>query len=399
MRVAIATFGSRGDTQPFLALALELRRRGHRVGMWAYPDMADRARSLGVDYHTVGTGPIEERMREAAAQGARIRVMDLIRDMNDEQFAALDGAFDDADLVVAGGVNTAAFTCAEAAGVPYTYIATCPGLIPSDAPPYFLPPQGLPAWANRAIWSAYLASSRLTVGPVNERRLALGLPGVRDGFSSMLGGRPVLAADRALAPLPGALRVPVAQTAAMQLRGEATLPPELEAFIRAGEPPMFVGFGSATPREGARLAEMAIDAARAAGRRLLLSRGWAHLDAEPREDVFVVGDVSFDALFPRCAVVVHHGGAGTTATAARAGAPQVICPVQTDGYYWAESVARFGASPGPVPLKRLDTGHLAALVREAVGARVTERAGALRAATIDVDGAALTADELESRVE
>ena len=114
--------------------------------------------------------------------------------------------------------------------------------------------------------------------------------------------------------------------AAWILPDERPLPAELVAFLDAGTPPVYVGFGSmrGVAKDSARAA---IEAVRAQGRRVLVGRGWADLGLiDDRDDCFVVGEVNQQALFGRVAAVVHHGGAGTTTTAARAGAPQVVVP-------------------------------------------------------------------------
>jgi hypothetical protein len=113
------------------------------------------------------------------------------------------------------------------------------------------------------------------------------------------------------------------QTGAWILPDERPLPAELEAFLHAGPPPVYVGFGSVRAPED--IARVAIEAIRAQGRRALVAYGWAGLaPIDDRDDCFAVGEVNQQALFGRVAAVVHHGGAGTTATAARAGAPQVV---------------------------------------------------------------------------
>jgi vancomycin aglycone glucosyltransferase len=117
----------------------------------------------------------------------------------------------------------------------------------------------------------------------------------------------------------------------------------VEAFLDTGEPPVYVGFGSMAAHAPKGIADTAIAACRARGRRVLLSRGWAGLDlVDEDKDCFVVGEINQQALFPRVAAVVHHGGAGTTTTAARAGAPQVVVPLIADQPYWASRIAALG---------------------------------------------------------
>jgi vancomycin aglycone glucosyltransferase len=125
-----------------------------------------------------------------------------------------------------------------------------------------------------------------------------------------------------LAPWPEPADLAVVQTGAWILPDERPLPAELEAFLDAG-PPVYVGFGSMRAPED--IARVAIEAIRAQGRRALVAHDWAGLaPIDDRDDCFAVGEVNQQALFGRVAAVVHHGGAGTTATAARVGAPQVV---------------------------------------------------------------------------
>jgi vancomycin aglycone glucosyltransferase len=137
-------------------------------------------------------------------------------------------------------------------------------------------------------------------------------------------------------------------------------------------------------------ASMAIEAIRAQGRRAVVLRGWADLALDDdQSDCFITGDVNQQALFPRMAAVMHHGGAGTTTAATRAGAPQVIVPQIVDQPYWAARVAALGigaAHDGPTPsFESLSTALATALAPE------TRTRTAAVARTIRTDGAELAA--------
>ncbi|MGF6947444.1 UDP:flavonoid glycosyltransferase YjiC (YdhE family) [Streptomyces auratus] len=151
--------------------------------------------------------------------------------------------------------------------------------------------------------------------------------------------QPWLAADPVLGPWQEMTDLHLVPTGAWILPDERPLPEGLEAFLGAGEPPVYVGFGSMAMHTSKDIARVAIDAVRAQGRRAVVARGWADLALiDDRDDCFVVGEVNQQALFGRVAAVVHHGGAGTTTTAARAGAPQVVVPQLVDQPYWAARV-------------------------------------------------------------
>lgn len=177
------------------------------------------------------------------------------------------------------------------------------------------------------------------------------------------------------------------------LPDERPLPQELEAFLDAGAPPVYVGFGSMALHLSKDLARVAIEAVRGYGRRVLLARGWAGLaPVDDRDDCFVVGEVNHQALFARVAAVMHHGGAGTTTAAARAGAPQVVVPQIADQPSWAARVAELGigaAHDGPTPTVE----SLSAALDTALASGTRARANAV-AGTIRTDGTSVAAKML-----
>jgi vancomycin aglycone glucosyltransferase len=176
---------------------------------------------------------------------------------------------------------------------------------------------------------------------LNSHRAKLGLAPVSDVRGHILTDRPWLAADPILAPWPDPADQAVFQTGAWILPDERPLSPELDLFLYAGEPPVYFGFGSIRAPED--LSRVMIQTARALGRRAIILRGWADLsliDNEP--DCLTIGEVNHQALFKRVAAVVHHGGAGTTTAATRAGAPQVVIPQHYDQHYWAQRVQHLG---------------------------------------------------------
>lgn len=116
---------------------------------------------------------------------------------------------------------------------------------------------------------------------------------------------------------------------------------------------MYVGFGSIALPTTKEAVPVAIAAIRAQGRRAIVARGWVEAGLiDDRDDCFAIGEINQQALFKRMAAVIHHGGAGTTTTATRAGAPQLIVPQIVDQPYWAGCVAKLGAGvahDGPTP--------------------------------------------------
>ena len=181
------------------------------------------------------------------------------------------------------------------------------------------------------------------------------------------------------------------QTGAWILPDQRPLPAGLEAFLNAGPPPVYVGFGSMRAPED--IARVAIEAIRAQGRRVLVARGWAGLaPVDDAGDCFAVGEINQQALFGRVAAVVHHGGAGTTTTATRAGAPQVVVPQWADQPYWASRVADLGIGVAH-DVQAPTTGSLSAALAAVLTPGTRARAKAV-AGTIRTDGATVAAELL-----
>jgi len=147
-------------------------------------------------------------------------------------------------------------------------------------------------------------------------------------------------------------------------------PEELRRFLDSGEPPVSMGLGSMSGIESARtgrIAALTAQALECAGRRGVLLSGNGGIDTAglPEAVIKVAGEVPYDWLFPRVAVAVHHGGAGTVAAALRAGVPSVVIPVLPDQAFWAWRVAALGAGPTPIPPKRLTPERLSAAILQA----------------------------------
>jgi vancomycin aglycone glucosyltransferase len=273
---------------------------------------------------------------------------------------------------------------AEQRGIPYIYASYCPISLPSShhAPPAWrgdASPAGSPD--NNKLWAEDAQRWNNSWGvALNSHRASAGLPPVSDVRTYIFTDTPWLAADPTLAPWPETSDPNVIQTGAWILPDPRPLSAELEAFLEAGEPPIYLGFGSIRAPQD--LSQNIIRAARALGRRAIVSRGWADLappDKEP--DCLSIGEVNQQALFKRVAAVVHHGGAGTTTAAAQAGAPQLVISQHYDQFYWAQRIAHLGigrAHPPEVPTTNSLAAALSHVLQPDVTARARFIAGAVR---------------------
>ena len=171
-------------------------------------------------------------------------------------------------------------------------------------------------------------------------------------------------------------------------------PPDLQAFLDAGPAPVYLGFGSMTGFDRDRVLPALLDAL--APRRVLLFPGWAGLPSMPLPaHVFVVGPTPHEALFPRCALVIHHGGSGTTHSACRAGVPSLVMPFAADQFFWAARLQALGVAPAALSPKRLDANTLARAIGFVEHAGTRERAAALGRAMGMETGVAKAADLIQ----
>lgn len=152
---------------------------------------------------------------------------------------------------------------------------------------------------------------------------------------------------------------------------------ELAAFLEAGPPPIYIGFGSIVVDDPNGLTRMIFDAVAETGVRALVSKGWGGLGADSvgiPDGVFMLGNVPHDWLFQHVSAVCHHGGAGTTAAGINAGKPTIVVPFFGDQPFWGAMVARAGAGPDPIPYKKLTAAGLAEAIRMALKPETQERA-------------------------
>ncbi|WP_326682213.1 glycosyltransferase [Streptomyces sp. NBC_01237] len=395
MRVLLSTYGSRGDVEPLVALAVRLRELGAEARVCAPPDEDFAQRLAGVGVPLVPVGPSARAWTKAAPPASSLprRAAEVIAAQFDTVVAAAEGC----DVLVATGMMPAAAgarSVAEKLGIPSVSVTFQQLTLPSPHhPPPAYPGRPFPPEVtdNQVLWDLDAESIDVLFGEaLNTNRASIGLPPVDHVRDYVIGDRPWLATDPVLDPWQETPDFDVVRTGAWILPDVQPLAAELEAFLDAGAPPVYVGFGSMPMLAPTEVARVALEAVRAHGRRAVVLRGWADLAAiDDRDDCFVVGEVNQQQLFGRVAAVVHHGGAGTTTTATRAGAPQVVVAQMADQPYWAGRVADLGigaAHDGPTPTFESLSAALGTALAPGTGARARAVAGTIRA-----DGAEVAA--------
>lgn len=414
MKFAFALMGSRGDVQPALPVALELRRRGHEVAVGVAPNLVPLAARLGLDPVPVGLDSrtlltSETVRRDRHSRNLRTRLQ-AHREMATFGWTELRRGLVDlasgADVVVVGLLGQeVGSSVAEAAGCGFAALHYFP-VRPNGVVP--LLPYGGPR-VQRAVGEAVLGLRWALTRPAeNEQRRALGLaPAVvrlqarlRDrGAVAVQAYDPLLVPDLidqwgVNSPFSGFLALADEDRA---LLGETGGDDGLEEWLAAGEVPVYVGFGSMPVADPAALLTAVDGACRDLGLRALVSSGWNSFDT-PTTDadrVRVVGAVDHARVLPRCVAAVHHGGAGTTAASLRARIPTVIGWYSADQPIWGRLVERAGVGVSR-KFSSLDRATLRGALEEALRPETVRRAAELGGALIAPDVAVKTAaDALE----
>jgi UDP:flavonoid glycosyltransferase YjiC (YdhE family) len=405
VRLAIIAPGSRGDIQPYLALGVGLARRGHGVRVVTTMDHTTLAQAYGLELRTVGLdvkaalqadrvraplegGSVIASFRHLAAiveRGARLMAeVGLSACLGvDVIVTGLGRAF-----IAEGIAATLDLPLVQAYNVPLTSTSAFAGAL---APRLSFGPASRRCahWLTRqAVWTASRsAGNRARMEVVGRPSAPLLAP---SGIAGLAPG-PVLY-GYSLAVLPrGPEWGDDVEVTGFWFADEPesfTPPSALAAFLDAGPKPVCIGFGSMSQRTPEATTRLVLDAVQQSGQRAVLLAGWGGLTAtDLPSTVFAVDDVPHSWMYPRSAAVVHHGGAGTTAAALRAGVPAVVVPFQGDQPFWAERVRELGVGPAPIPRRRLSAERLAHALDVAVHNRaVAARASALGTRSRAEDG-------------
>jgi sterol 3beta-glucosyltransferase len=372
MRMILLTAGTRGDVEPFVALARHAASRGHEVRL-ALPDDADALD--GVD--TVALGLDARRVLSPAgrtpwalAQHVRSEVRPAMRRML--AAAVRETAAFDPDVVVHHPLVLSAPMVADSLGVPRVLVEFAPVATPSDRFPAAGGPtatRDLGAY-NRLTYGVPRTAARLFDADV--ARAAAELPSGRRPAGRLPSRATLMAVSPALLPRPDDWPERVHQTGAWYEEATtASSDPVVGDFVGAG-PFVVASFGSMATGDASARSGTIITAARSHGLRVLLVTGWGGL-ALPAgchdPDVLAVRSVPFDAVLPLATLAVHHGGAGTAHAVARAGVPAVVVPVTADQPFWAAQLHRQGVAAAPIPLRRLSAGTLVPAMTDALSRR------------------------------
>jgi sterol 3beta-glucosyltransferase len=407
MHVTMLTVGSRGDVQPFVAFGVGLRDAGHRVRICTHPRFQGLVEGQTLEFAPLAEGALA---RRGETEEGRRWAEDWSRWM-----PAWVGLLQDARSVARRRLRDAAAGCEGADVLVASNLAQVLGwqlardlhvpLVRAllNAPSYWMARRSRPRVARALRQLAWLGA-RPWLNRV--RRDALGRPPLPlhepIGTVEAEGGLALYAFSPAVFPRPEGWGEAPEVTGYWFLDGAVDPEPSdaLRAFLEDGPPPVYVGFGIQIDHDPPATTATIVEALRRAGQRGVLQRPRESLAGVALgDDIVAMGDVSHDWLFPQCAAVVHHGAAGTTATALRAGAPAVIVPHNSDQFSWGRRMAELRVSPPPIPRRRLVVDRLEqALIAATTDRELRDRAEALGARIRGEDGVARAVEAFERHV-
>ncbi|MGK5685284.1 glycosyltransferase [Actinoplanes sp. URMC 104] len=397
MRIAIMAVGSRGDVVPYVGLGVRLEQAGHEVTVATHAVFEKLVTGHGLGYALLPLDTREE-LSAAAGGGPMAGILAVNRSVAAQALPlarAMVEAARPADVLLLTPAGWIGGHVAEGLRLPSMGAYLQPMTPTREFPPSTVTTRSLGARGNRAAARAVLELGQVPYRrAVRAIRAELGLPPV--GHRTWLrnldaSGWPICYGYSAsVVPQPADWPSSCTTVGYWWAAPEPGFTPseELAAFLAAGPPPVYVGFGSMPAADGEALSELVAQAVRRAGVRAVVSEGWAGLHASG-DDILTVAEVPHEWLFPRMAAVVHHAGAGTTAAGLRAGVPAVPVPLMVDQPFWARRLQALGAAPDAIPFRRLTADRLAAgLTRAVHDPSYRRRAGQVAAGLAAEDGAA-----------
>jgi sterol 3beta-glucosyltransferase len=419
MRFLLLSLGSRGDTQPYAALGLALQAQGHQAVLCVPENFGPFVTGLGLEHASLPwntQASLADPSLQADIRGNHTfrffqRIKAQAWERRRAMGAALLTAAQDCDAIVcASTTEDLAVLLGAYLDKPVLQTELAP-LTPSSgfaAIGFSLRDLGGPLnrlshglsrfgwWRLNRAFAADLAAGLGIQIPFGSPALAAQRAGapVLHGYSRHLAPRPADWSE-AQHPISGAWQL---GEDAQRLHGDHQ-DAGFTHWLEDGTPPLFMSFGSMAVLPGEELLELAGDLAEALEARVVLGLGWSQIDSpdcDLPEGVALSGDCDHAWLFSRCSAVIHHGGAGSTHSAAASGLPQVVCPFFADQPFWAERVRRTGAGV-VLPFKRLGAQSLVDAVGAALQEPVQDAAAQLGAALQEEGGAAAGARWLVER--
>ncbi|KAL7128260.1 hypothetical protein ABFS83_14G304300 [Erythranthe nasuta] len=395
LKIAMLVVGTRGDVQPFLAVAKRLQEYGHCVRLATHSHFRGFVKSAGVEFYPLGGDPrvfigylSRNKGLIPSAPGeicvlhkqAKAIVESLLPACTEPNIVTGEPFI--AQAIIA---NPAAYghALAEALGVPLHILFTIPW-----TPTYAFPHPLARVPQSAGYWLSYIFVDLLiwwgVRGFINDlRKNKLHLAPIATYFdtyhvsishlpTSYMWSSHILPKPNDWGPL-----VDVVGYCFLNLGSKYEPPQEFVRWMEKGDKPIYIGFGSMLVEDSKKVAAIILEALRITGQRGIIDRGWGDLGSthtDMPEDVLLLSDCPHDWLFPQCSAIVHHGGAGTTATGLKAGCPMTIVPYFGDQFLWGERIYQKGLGPAPIPISHLTVQSLSDAITFMLQPQVKNRA-------------------------
>ncbi|KAI4256519.1 MAG: hypothetical protein LQ352_002067 [Teloschistes flavicans] len=382
LNVVIQVVGSRGDVQPFVALGKVLKEEyGHRIRLATHPTFRSFVEENGLEFFSIGGDP-SELMAFMVKNPGLMPGIDSLK--SGDVGKRRKGMYE-----IVQGCWRSCIEIGDGTGTPASddHLEKLPS---SEQSKGWNLDVNKDSSAKPFVADAIIANPPSFAGIHCAEKLGIPLH--------------LMFTSPALIPKPKdwGSHISIAGFYFLSLASQYTPDAELTAFLEAGPPPVYIGFGSIVVDDPNAMTELILDAIKQTGQRALVSKGWGGFGANQLgipKNVFMLGNVPHDWLFQHVSCVVHHGGAGTTAAGIAAGKPTVVVPFFGDQPFWGSMIAKAGAGPWPVPYKQLTASKLADSIMEALRPNALRRAQALGASIQKESGAKVGAKDFQDKLD
>ncbi|XP_075485145.1 sterol 3-beta-glucosyltransferase UGT80B1-like isoform X4 [Primulina tabacum] len=412
LKIALLIVGTRGDVQPFLAIARRLQEYGHHVRLATHSNFSGFVKLAGVGFYPLGGDPhvlagymarnkglIPSGPGEITMQRKQIKaIIESLLPACTEPDPVTGEPFR-AQAIIANPPAYGHAHVAEALGVPLHIFFTMPW-----TPTYAFPHPLARAPQSAAYWLSYILVDLLIwwgirsyINDFRKNKLKLAPIAYFSTYHGSISHLPtgymwspnVVPKPNDWGPL-----VDVVGYCFINLGSKYEPTEEFLQWIKKGDEPIYIGFGSMPLEDSKKTTVIILEALKNTGQRGIIDRGWGNLGTHENipDNVFLLVDCPHDWLFPQCSAVVHHGGAGTTATGLQAGCPTTIVPFFGDQFFWGERVYQKGLGPAPIPISQLSVESLSEAIQFMLQPEVKSRVMELAQHIQNEDGVGAAVD-------
>lgn len=373
-RYVLSPIGTYGDVRPMVALGKYLISKGEEVVLVLTKDFAAKCRKhnipiveLDVDFE----GTLFRKTRKGKYK--QLSSMHIVKAVNmfiDSQFAVLNSMLDENDIVLSNSFGYAAIHAAEAKNIPSCHIFYCSQLIPAtDYGPFHFPVKSRNPAVNKFLWKLLLGIGNI-IGrkPINRHRRLLGMSPVRETFSYHFKKKFIVATDPEIDPVSKYAMNDFSQVGYMHLFDDIPAESDFEEYLNTDKHKVYFGLGSMINNNGKKIWNILCRLSLELNIRFyVFGKGFEDIAADHHPKIKILDTTPHLRLFPKMSAVIHHGGAGTTHTAALSGVPQIIVPVLMDQPIYAKHIYRNGLGSKPLNNKRIRYKSLKGALDEVLG--------------------------------